>query len=136
MNKRLMLALVAVAALAAAKAARADTILAYSQVVNTGLSTSYNTNNILTTTTYNVANDGRVFLHFKKSGAGTATVSIVTAATVQGLAVADLSISIPASTGDKIIGPFAPSLFNDSNGNVGFTVSGDTTSLSMAAFRL
>lgn len=83
-----------------------------------------------------VPNDGRMFLHFKKSGAGACTVTIVTPGTVAGLAIADLTHSVPATTGDRMIGPFPPDIFNDpSTGMLSFTVS-EVTGLTVSRLRL
>lgn len=73
--------------------------------------------------TYTFQNDGKTLLHFEKTGAGSCTVTVTSPATVGGLAVADPTFTVPASTGDVWIGPFRPDLFNDSNGLVSFTVS-------------
>lgn len=88
------------------------------------------------TDTYFCPNDGRMFLHFKKSGAGACVVTVVTPGTVAGLAIADLTHSVPASTGDRMLGPFPPELFNDpSTGMLSFTLS-EITGLTVARLRL
>lgn len=102
---------------------------------SSGLAATYTSSGLSSADTYQFGNDGRVFLHVKKSGAGACTVTVATPATVQGFAIAELTVSIPASTGDKFIGPFSPSIFNDASGNVSFTVS-DTAGLSFAIVKL
>lgn len=84
-----------------------------------------------TSDTYTFPNDGQTFLHFKKSGAGACVVTIVTPNTSDGLAVADLTVSVPATTGDKMIGPFPRDIYNDSSGLVSFTCS-EVTGLTVA----
>lgn len=86
---------------------------------------------------YFVLNDGNVFLHFKKSGAGACTVTVVTPATVSGgLAVADPTYTVPATTGDVMVGPFPPETFNDpTTGKLQFTLS-EITGLTVAVARL
>lgn len=79
-----------------------------------------------TSNTYYVANDGHVILLFEKTGAGEATITITTPLTENGLAVADRTLAVPASTGDKAIGPFSPRLYNDSSGRIAFTTNEDT----------
>jgi hypothetical protein len=39
------------------------------------------------------------------------------------LDIAEVTISIPATTGDVMLGPFPPSLFNDGNGDMRFNFS-------------
>jgi hypothetical protein len=85
--------------------------------------------------TYFVRNDGRVFLHFKKTGAGNCTLTIVTPGTVGGLAIADRVITVPATVGDKMIGPFPRELYNDGNNDLTFTLNG-ITGLSVAVIQV
>lgn len=105
------------------------------QALKSGLAATYTSSGLLTTNTYKVRNDGKVFLHFKKTGAGACVVTIVTPGTSQGLAISDQTVSIPATTGDKFIGPLPPSLFNDASSDVSFTID-DTVGLSFAVIRL
>lgn len=58
-------------------------------------------------------NDGKTFLRVRNTGASAAAFSITTPGTVDGLAVANRSVTIPITTGDKLIGPFPPSFYND-----------------------
>ena len=83
-------------------------------------------NAIATGNTYKVRNNGFVALMFRKSGAGTATITIVTPATVGGLAVADRTITVPASTGDVVAAKFPPLVYNDAGGNLNFTTDDGT----------
>jgi hypothetical protein len=46
-----------------------------------------------------------------------------TPAMIAGLDVAEMTVSIPASTGDVMLGPFPPSIFNDGNGDMRFNFS-------------
>lgn len=86
--------------------------------------------------TYFVPNDGRMFLHVKKTGAGSCVVTVVTPGTAAGLAIADLTHTVPASTGDRMIGPFPPDVFNDpSTGMLSYTLS-EVTGLTVARLRL
>ena len=135
MNKIKMFALTALAFLAFSTMAHADVTVTVQQIDNDGMSLSYNSTNIYSTNTYIASNDGRLFLHFKKTGAGAATVTIATPQTVQGIAIADRTVTVAATTGDVMVGPFSPTLFNDANGNISFTVS-DSAGFSQAAIRL
>ena len=104
------------------------------QNLKTGLTATYTSTGLLTTNTYKVRNDGKVILHFKKTGAGACTVTITTPNTSQGLAISDQTVSVPATTGDIFIGPLPPSLFSDASSDVAFTIS-DTVGLSFAVIR-
>jgi hypothetical protein len=59
---------------------------------------------------HSFANDGRVFLLARNSGAGSHTVTIVTPGTVDEQAIADVGIAIPAGA-SRYIGPFPPSIY-------------------------
>lgn len=91
--------------------------------------------NVTDTFTFN--NTGKEVLHFKKSGAGACDVVISTPGTVDGLAVADRTVQIPATTGDKFIGPLPPSVYNTPGTDLlaGFTVS-EITGLTLAILRM
>lgn len=91
---------------------------------------------LTTTDTYTFPNDGKTFLHAKKSGAGACTLTVVTPGTVDGLAVADLAVTVPATTGDRMIGPFRPEMYNDPlTGLVTISFS-EITGLTIAVIRL
>ncbi len=111
-----------------------DVAIAPEKVVRTGLEASY-TGTMLTTNTYTVRNTGRMILHFKKSAAVICNVEIQTPAMVAGLAVAEITVAIPASTGDKFIGPFPPSVFNNSSGDLKFTMD-DIAGVTVAALEI
>jgi len=81
---------------------------------------------ISSTETWKFRNNGKTILLFEKTGAGNATVTITTPGSVGGLAIADQTVEVVASSGDKAVGPLPASLFNDSNGNVSFTLVNDT----------
>jgi hypothetical protein len=85
--------------------------------------------------TYLVRNDGHTFLHFRKSGAGGCTVTIQTPPTIGGLAVAEQTVNVPATTGDVMVGPFPPAIYNDGNGDAKFTLS-EITGLDVAVLKL
>jgi hypothetical protein len=81
-------------------------------------------------------NTGKEYLHFKKSGAGDCTVTLKTPGTVDGLAVADRTVTVPATTGEKIIGPFPVAIYNDTQNTFnGFTVS-EVTGLTCCIIRM
>lgn len=80
------------------------------------------------------ANDGRTYFEILNGGGGAITVTFVTQQTVDGLAVADLAVSVAAGARTKV-GPFPPSIYNDANGRVQVTYSGVTT-VTVNPFRL
>jgi len=88
-----------------------------------GVTPTY-TGSLSTANTYRVANNGRTLLHFKKTQATDCVVTIQTPRTVGGLAVAEHTVTVPASTGDKLIGALDPALFNVAGQNyLEFTLS-------------
>jgi hypothetical protein len=87
-----------------------------------------------TTETYLIPNNGDVFVHLKKSDAADCVVTIATPNTVQGLAIADYTATVPASTGDKMIGPFDPRDFNTAQGQLSMTLS-EVAGLTFGVFR-
>ena len=55
--------------------------------------------------------DQFTFLHVKNTNAATRVITVVTTSTgVGGQAVADVAVTIAATTGDEMIGPFPPSI--------------------------
>lgn len=66
------------------------------------------------------ANDGSsvYLLHVKCTGGSPCTVTITRNYTVDGAAVPNMTASVPATTGDKLIGPFPPGFFAQSDGTV------------------
>lgn len=106
------------------------------QVVNrTGLAATY-VADLLTADTHQVNNDGSVFFHFKKTGAGACTVTFITHGSIDGLTIADRTVTVPATTGDVFVGPFQPTVYNEPGTNdMEFTVS-EVTGLSCAILHL
>jgi hypothetical protein len=86
--------------------------------------------------TYYVNNDGKTVFHFKKSGAGACTVTVDTPYTVDGLAIAQRTINVPATTGDVFCGPFPREIYNQpGTHDLKFTLS-EITGLTCAAVRV
>ncbi len=87
------------------------------------------------------ANDGRTFFLVKNANGSTATITITpgnATRAVPGVGVvtkSTVSVVVPATTGEAIIGPFPPAFYNDASGNVNVTYSA-VTSLTVAAVRL
>jgi hypothetical protein len=111
----------------------ADVTLAVQDIVKTGLAAVY-TGSLSTANTYKFANDGRTILHFKKSAAVICTVTLPTPGTVDGLAITDRTVAVPATTGDKFIGKLSKDVYNDANGYASFTLS-DVDGLTVAVLK-
>jgi hypothetical protein len=77
------------------------------------------------------ANNGEVLLIIKNDDVSTHYFTVTTPATYYGMAVADLYFTITAS-GEEIAGPFAPNLYNDSDGDVAIAVSSHTSTTAAA----
>ncbi len=86
---------------------------------------------------YIMRNDGKTILHFIKTGANPATITIVTPKTVGigNLAVADQTFVVDATTGIEFAGPFSPDVFNDASGDIDISTSEDTA-ITVQAIRL
>lgn len=70
-------------------------------------------------------NSGIELLYIKNADASPKTVTIVTPATQDALAVADRAVVVPAGN-EMLIGPFPTSIYNDANGKVSLTYSAVT----------
>lgn len=79
-------------------------------------------------------NTGDQYVEVVNGGAVQTTVTVVTPATVGGMAIADLTVTVGAGARKKI-GPFPPAVFNDANGQVSVTCS-PTTDVTLGVFKL
>lgn len=111
----------------------ADVVKTPQVVVRAGVAPTYNSG-LSTSDVYVIENDGRTILHFKKTGAGACTVTVETPGTVDGLAVADRTFNVPATTGDVFVGPFPREDYN-TGGNLRVSCS-EITGLSFAILRV
>ncbi len=83
----------------------ADVILTEKQIVQAGLTPAYQS--IDATDTYYAKNSaGKLFLHFLNTGGSISVVTFDLTQLVEGAAFIDPTVSIPATTGDKMVGPF------------------------------
>jgi len=106
--------------------------LTIQKMTDAGLGPSY-TGSLSTENTYKLRNTGHQFIHVKKSEATDCVVTIVTPITHNGLVVADREVTVAASSGDELIGPFPPALYNDAAGDVDITF-GNIAGLTIGAF--
>jgi hypothetical protein len=110
--------------------------LAATQEISTaGIAPAYQ-GSLLTTNVYTFPNDGRTFLHIKKSGAGACTATVVTPGSYRGQAIADLTFNVPASTGDVMAGPFPADLYTDPATGLATVSFSEITGLTAAVVRL
>jgi hypothetical protein len=84
-------------------------------------------------------NNGSVLLWIKNAGGSPSVVTINAAGMPSGPPGAkqfdaDVDVSVPATTGERVIGPFPPSRFNNDDGRVELAWS-FTTSVTWAAVR-
>lgn len=89
-------------------------------VARTGLTPIYAAPDV---TGNNWVNNGTQYLHVKNANAGACTITFPVPVLVDGQAVASRTVVVPATTGDKMIGPFAASQYNDAFGSVNCTWS-------------
>lgn len=80
------------------------------------------------------ANDGRTHIHIKNGSGSAMTATFQTPGSVNGLAIADLVVTVAAGA-EKKVGPFEPGLFNQSDGKVYVDWSLET-SVTAGVFRL
>ncbi len=80
-------------------------------------------------------NDGRTIICALNTG-GASILTFITPGTVDTLAIADHTVSVAIhATKVTLIGPFPPSIYNQSDGLVNIDLDDDTT-FSLGAFRL
>ena len=60
-----------------------------------------------------IINDGRMVLQARNSTGGAITVTLVIPGTIEGIAITDKTVSVPA-TSTLIIGPFPTNIYNQS----------------------
>ena len=73
----------------------------------------------------NFSNNGRRVLHVKNTGGGSCTVTVAISATVDGIAATNRTVTVAATTGDRLIGPF-PSVYNQTDGSINVDYSTGT----------
>ena len=104
-------------------------LLASQKVVRTGLAPAYAAANAGGDT---FTPGQGVFLEAKNASGAAITVTIVTPGSTSGQAIADVAVSVPATTGERKIGPLPGSLFADPATGVGNITYSGVTSLTVA----
>lgn len=80
--------------------------------------------------------DERNFLHVKNTNGSSMTVTLTATGRVRGQLAADVVVTVPATTGDKMIGPIPAELFAGAvDGTCAVTYSA-TTSVTVALLRI
>lgn len=112
----------------------ARTTLAVQTISRDGITPSFTAANV---DGHEINNSGRMFLYVKNGDASPITVTIVTPGTVDGLAVADKTVTVPA-TDEEVIGPFPPQYYNQAPGETDtvFVDFSAVTSVTIAALVL
>jgi hypothetical protein len=80
-------------------------------------------------------NSGRDFIHIKNGDASSMNVTINSQSPCSQGSDHDVVVAVPASTGEKFIGPFPKDRFNDASGKVQITYSA-VTSVTIGIVRL
>jgi hypothetical protein len=89
-----------------------------------GLTLTYTAGIVVGTTDFVMKNDGNTRLRVYKTGAGVCSMIIKTPQKIRGtLDVSENTVSVPATTGDLLIGPFPITQYNDANGDMRFNFS-------------
>lgn len=80
-------------------------------------------------------NDGRTFLRVKNGSGSPITATVETPGSIDGQSISDLAVSIPATTGDKLIGPFTGNFHQSGTSDVFVTYSA-VTNVTVDVYRL
>jgi hypothetical protein len=104
-------------------------LLAQQVVALTGLTPTYSAAAASTTVTCGE----RSFLHVKNTNGSSMTVTLTATARIRNQLVADVVITVPATTGDKLIGPISADLFASAADGVSASITySSTTSVTVA----
>ncbi|MFD5509025.1 hypothetical protein ACFWIB_14780 [Streptomyces sp. NPDC127051] len=105
-------------------------LLAQQVVALSGLTPTYSAAAASTTVTCG----DRSFLHVKNTNGSSMTVTLTATARVRGQLAADVVITVPATTGDKMIGPITADLFASAADGISCSVTySSTTSVTVAS---
>jgi hypothetical protein len=78
----------------------------------------------------------KVILFLKNTNGSTHVVNIKRPATIDGATLADLSLTVPATTGFMVVGPFPKGIYNQTGDKVYVDVPAAPTSLSLGLLKL
>lgn len=128
----MMLCVAAIFVLLVSVSSATGTTISVQPVVLTGLTPVYSTS---VTAGLQFVNDGRVMVHAKNASASTVYMTVTSTYSENGLALADVYVTLAADTGESMVGPFPTKLFNNSSGYVQVDFSA-TTDVTAAAIKL
>lgn len=106
-------------------------LLAHQQVQITGPAITH----AAASTSDTVVPDDRLFLWYKSTQGTTEVITVVVPGTYFAQNLADITVTIPATTGERLIGPIDRRLADPTTGLVTITIS-DVTGITVAAVRL
>ena len=109
----------------------ARTNLAPQEIVRTGLSPTFSAADGSNQNAFD--NNGQTHIHVKNGGGAPINVTIDTPGMVDGLAVSNLVVAVP-NGGERIIGPFPTSVYNQPDGKV-YVDWSSATSVTVAVLR-
>ncbi|MET9479879.1 hypothetical protein [Streptomyces sp. NPDC006638] len=78
----------------------------------------------------------RTFLHVKNTAGSPMTVTLTATGQVRGSVVADTQVTVPATSGEKLIGPITADLFAGAVDGLCAVTYSSTTSVTAAALRI
>lgn len=78
----------------------------------------------------------RNFLHVKNTAGSSMTVTLTATGKIRGQTAADVVVTVPATTGDKLIGPLPSELFAGAVDGSCAVVYSSTTNVTVAALRI
>jgi hypothetical protein len=111
----------------------ARTVLNIQTVTRAGLEVAYQNGDLANGHSLDNASQ-KVIIHVKNASVGSINVTIPTPGTVDGLAVADLIVAVPASE-ERFIGPFPRNVYGQAGSLVFVDLSDDTT-VTLAALQV
>lgn len=103
-------------------------LLAQQAIALTGLTPTYGA--AAASTTVNCGE--RTFLHVKNAAGSSMTVTLTATGKIRGQSVADLVVTVPATSGDKMIGPITADLFASATDGTCAVAYSSTTSVTVA----
>ena len=107
-------------------------VLTVQEIARAGLTPAYGAGDAVNG--HEFLNDGKTFVHIKNGSASPITVTIPTPGKVDGLDVAERTVSVLA-TSEKLIGAFPTTTYNQSGNKVYIDLS-DATTVTLGAFKI
>lgn len=106
-------------------------LLSHQQVQITGPAITH----AAASTSDTVVPDDRLFLWYKSTQGTTEVITVVVPGTYYGQNLTDITVTIPATTGERLIGPIDRRLADPATGLVTITIS-DVTGITVAAVKI